>query len=117
MLEVSLDALEAAATLVPQHEPTPIFPGVGRDLSLIVPLRTTWASIEAAVRAGADATFEGMTYLDSFRGAPLAADEQSIHFALRFRNPAKTMTGDEIDAALNRIIARCRDQLGATLRT
>jgi len=117
VLEVSVDALDAAAILIPQNVPIPIFPGVQRDLSLIVPAQTTWATIEATVRDAVDATFESMAFEDSFRGGNLQPDEQSIHFSLRFRNPAKTMTSDEIDARMARIIDQCRTKLGATIRT
>ena len=117
VLEVSLDALDAAADLIPQHAPVPLFPSVGRDLSLIVPLRTTWGQVEAAARSAVDATCEALTFEDSFRGGNLPPDQQSLHFSLRFRNPERTLTGDEVDAQVDRIVARCRDELGATLRT
>ena len=117
VLEVELGQIDAWTNLIPQHTSIPIFPGVERDLSLVVPGRMTWEQIETTVRAAVDATFEGMTFEDSFRGGNLAPDEQSIHFSLRFRNPAKTMTSDEIDASMTRIIDHCRAQLGATIRT
>ncbi len=116
-LEISMDDLESVATMTPQHEITPIFPGVQRDLSLVVAIRMTWAMIEATVRESVDSTFEAMTFEDSFRGGNLDKDQQSIHFSLRFRNPEKTMTSDEIDAKLATIIDHCRDRLGATVRT
>ena len=117
VLEVDLGQIDAWTNLIPQHASIPIYPGVERDLSLVVPQRMTWENIESTVRAAVDATFEGMTFEDSFRGGNLAPDEQSIHFSLRFRNPAKTMTSDEIDAGMARIIDHCRSQLGATVRT
>lgn len=117
VLEVSLDELDRAADLIPQHAPVPLYPGVGRDLSLIVPARTTWGQVEAVARGAVDATCEAMTFEDSFRGGNLQPGEQSIHFSLRFRNPERTLTGDEVDAQVARIVARCRDELGASLRT
>ena len=117
VLEVELGQIDAWTNLIPQHTTIPIYPGVERDLSLVVPERMTWETVETAVRAAVDATFEGMTFEDSFRGGNLAPDEQSIHFSLRFRNPAKTMTSDEIDASMARITDHCRTELGATVRT
>ena len=117
VLEVSMDLIEGLAVAIPQHEPTPVFPGVQRDLSLVVPARMTWGEVEAAVRTVVDATFEGITFLDSFRGGNLAPDQQSLHFNLRFRNPERTMTGDEVDARIARIVDHCRAALGATVRS
>ena len=117
VLEVDLGQIDAWTNLIPQHAGIPIYPGVERDLSLVVPQRMTWETIETTVRSAVDATFEGMTFEDSFRGGNLAPDEQSIHFSLRFRNPTKTMTSDEIDAGMARIIDHCRSQLGASVRT
>ena len=117
VLEISVDQLDALANLIPQHEAIPLFPGVQRDLSLVVSNRTTWGEVESAVRQVAGPTFEGVNFEDAFRGGNLAKDEQSIHFSLRFRNPAKTMTGEEIEASMARIIDHCRRELGATVRT
>ncbi len=117
ILEVSADMLDEWTSLIPQHEAVPIFPGVQRDLSLVVPKRMTWGQVEAAVWQAVDSTCEAMTFADSFQGGNLAPDEQSIHFNLRFRNPAKTMTSDEIDARMTRIIDHCRSTLGAMVRT
>ena len=116
ILEISLDRLDDAANLIPQHQSIPIFPGVQRDLSLVVPTRTTWETIEASVKQAVDSTFEAMTFEDSFQGGNLAKDEQSIHFSLRFRNPEKTMTSEEIDSRMARIVDHCRAKLGASIR-
>ena len=117
-LEVSIDLLDAAAEMIPQHVATPPYPGAQRDLSLIVPAKTPWATVASTVADAADpATFEGITFGDTFRGGNLPPDQQSVHFTVRFRNPTRTMTSDEIDAGLGRIVDRCRAALGATLRT
>jgi len=117
ILEISFDQLDEAAILIPQHQTIPIFPGVQRDLSLVVSTRTTWETVEATVKDAVDSTFEAITFEDSFRGGNLAKDEQSLHFSLRFRNPEKTMTSEEIDSRMARIIDHCRAKLGASIRT
>lgn len=115
--ELELDVLMARANLVPLHRALPPFPAVMRDLSLVVARSLAWSELARAVRDVAGPTLEAVIYLDTFRGGNLADDRQSVHFGLRFRHPERTLTGDEVEQAIQAVIAACATRLGATLRT
>ncbi|AGA25392.1 phenylalanine--tRNA ligase subunit beta [Singulisphaera acidiphila] len=116
-VELELDVLMAKAILVPLHHPLPPFPAVMRDLSLVVARSLAWSELARAVRDVAGPTLEAVLYLDTFRGGNLDNDRQSLHFGLRFRHPARTLTGEEVEQAIQTVIAACADRFGATLRT
>lgn len=88
-----------------------------RDLSLVVARSLAWSELARAVRDVAGPTLEAVLYLDTFRGGNLDNDRQSLHFGLRFRHPARTLTGEEVEQAIQTVIAACADRFGATLRT
>ncbi len=114
--ELAFDLLEARARLVPPFTPPPQYPAVARDLSLVVARARSWDQLESAVRSAAGSILESVEYLDTFRGGGLAEDEQSVHFSMIFRGPERTLTGDEVDHAIEAVTAACRDRLGARLR-
>jgi phenylalanyl-tRNA synthetase beta chain len=114
--ELAFDVLMARADLVPSHHPLPPFPAVARDLSLVVPQSLPWAELAAAARAAAGPTLEALTYLDTFRGGNIPEGRHSLHFGLRFRHPERTLTGEEVDAAVNAVIDACAARFEATLR-
>ena len=67
-------------------------------------------------RAGGP-TLESIVYLDTFRGGNVPEDRQSIHFGLRFRHPERTLTGDEVEKAVQAIVEACASRFEATLRS
>lgn len=115
--ELALDVLMAKATLVPHHHPLPPFPAVMRDLSLVVARDLAWSELARVVREVAGPNLEAVLYLDTFRGGNLENDRQSVHFGLRFRHSERTLTGEEVEQAIQTVIATCAERLGATLRT
>ncbi len=69
--ELDLDVLLREAELVARHRPSPPFPAVVRDLSLVVARDLPWAELSEAVVGAAGATLEAVQYLDTFEGGTL----------------------------------------------
>lgn len=114
--ELTLDVLLEAADLVPKARPLPSFPGVERDLSLVVPQALPWAELASVVRSSAGPRLESLEFLDTFQGGDLPPDRHSLHFGLRFRHPERTLTGDEVEKAIQAVVTSCANRFGATLR-
>jgi len=112
--ELHLDALLAAARLVPQYQPIPRLPAVLRDLAVVVGQAVTAAAVEALIRE--EPLVEGVTLFDVYQGAPLPAGKKNLALALRYRAPDRTLTDAEADAAHRRIVARLSEEVGAELR-
>jgi phenylalanyl-tRNA synthetase beta chain len=115
--EVELEVLLARADLVPRYHPLPPFPGVVRDLSLIVSRSLPWADLASAVTSAAGPTLESVDYLDTFLGGTVPEGMQSVHFGLQFRHPERTLTGEEVERAVKDVVDTCAARFGATLRS
>ena len=115
--ELDFGVLQAHATLVPQHRHLPAFPAIVRDLSLVVPVALPWAEIAAVVRQAAGNRLESVSYLDTFQGGNIPPDKHSLHFALEFRHPERTLTGEEVDQSVKDVVQACTARFGAELRT
>ena len=114
--EPDFDVLKDRADLVPRYRPLPPYPAVARDLSLVVPQALPWAELAATVGRAGGSTLEAVDYLDTFRGGNVPEGRQSLHFGLRFRHPERTLTGEEVEAAVRAIVERCVETFQATLR-
>ena len=114
--ELTLGVLVEKADLVPRHHALPPLPAVARDLSLVVPRTLPWAELAGVVGRAGGSTLEAIVYLDAFRGGNIPEDRQSLHFGLRFRHPERTLTGDEVDRAVQSIVEACSSRFEATLR-
>jgi phenylalanyl-tRNA synthetase beta chain len=86
-------------------------------LNLVVDERVRWAEVASAVRAGAGAYLESLTYQDTYRDPDRqGACKKSILLSIKLRDPAGTLAGVQADAIRDEIVARCGQELGAQLR-
>jgi phenylalanyl-tRNA synthetase beta chain len=114
-MELDLDAFAAPKPAqAPNVSP---FPPVLLDLALVVPAEVSADRLLAAVRDGAGELLESVRLFDVFTDVErLGADRKSLAFALRFRAPDRTLTGDEAAAARDAAVARAAELCGAELR-
>ena len=77
----------------------------------------SWADLAAAVVEAAGPNLAAVEYLDTFQGGNLADDQQSVHFGLTFRNPERTLTGEEVDRAVKAVVDACATEFQASLRS
>ena len=117
LAELSFDLLQTRAVLVPQYHSLPSHPAVERDLSLIVAADLPWSELAEAARSAAGPMLESLTFLDTYQGASLPEGAHSLHFGLRFRQPGRTLTGEEVDHAVRSVADHCASRFGSSLRT
>jgi phenylalanyl-tRNA synthetase beta chain len=115
-VELELDVLLREAVLVAQQRSLPPFPAVVRDLSLEVARDLPWGELSEAAVGAAGRTLEAVHYLDTFQGGNLPEDQQSVHFSMVFRHPERTLTGEEVEAAVRSVVEACRARFNAQLR-
>ncbi|MCR4391684.1 MAG: phenylalanine--tRNA ligase subunit beta [Candidatus Acetothermia bacterium] len=112
-LELELAPLAAAARAV-QYKPVPRSPAARRDLSLLVPRDVPEGEVRAAILG--EALVESAFLYDLYQGPGVPAGQISLTYELAFRDPARTLSSEEVDAAVARILGRLA-ALGARLRT
>jgi phenylalanyl-tRNA synthetase beta chain len=94
----------------------PRFPPVRRDLAFVVPEDVPAGVLQATLEEAAGELLSSCLLFDVFRGPSLPEGTKSLAFALDFRAPDRTLTGEETDPVVERIAARIRSDLGGTLR-
>lgn len=115
--ELDLPLLIAGTKLVPTLKPLPKYPATERDLSLVVAESLRYEAIEGLITKLGLANLESARFVTTYRGKPLEKGQKSVTTALVFRSPTGTLTGDEVDAAVNKVVEAAKAQLGAVLRT
>jgi phenylalanyl-tRNA synthetase beta chain len=82
----------------------PKFPPARRDLAVVAAEKTPQVEILDIIRQFGGPYLEAVELFDVYRGKPLAAGEKSLAYHLVFRHPERTLTDDEVDAEVARII-------------
>ena len=115
--ELNLAALVALFPPKALVQTLPQFPAIERDLSLIVREQTPWADIHKTVDKLAVPLLEDLAFVGTYRGAQTGPGNKSVTLRMTFRDPARTLTRDEVTPQVNSIIAAAKSTLGAEVRT
>ncbi len=94
----------------------PAYPGIERDLSLIVAEDTTWAQIETLVESLEVDRLTGCSFVGTFRGKQIGDGFKSVTLRLGFRDSGRTLRHEEVDPQMDRIAEASRERLGAKIR-
>lgn len=114
--ELRIPVLETLFQPARSFTPLPRFPVVSRDLNFVLPETISWAQLVSAVRSSAGPLLHEVSFSGQYRGKQIAADHKSYVVTCRFLASDRTLTADEVDAAVHGIIVACQTQLSATLR-
>jgi phenylalanyl-tRNA synthetase beta chain len=105
VIELSIDALRQIGKGTAYQE-IPKFPAVTRDLAIVCPLTLSYAEIEAVLLGAKEELLSGVEPFDVFTdatGEKLAADRKSVAISLTFRTSGRTLSGEEVNAACERL--------------
>jgi phenylalanyl-tRNA synthetase beta chain len=119
LFELELDAVLQRP--VPEFKAVSKLQPVERDIAVIVPESATHAALMAAIHGAAtQGLLKGATLFDVYRpqqaGASMQMGEKSLAVRLVLSSDAATLTDEEIEAAVQAVLANLQGQLGARLR-
>ncbi len=107
LVELDVPALSAAAAAAGfELTDVPRLPPIRRDLAFIVPEDAPAGAVQAGLEAAAGDLLGSSLLFDVHRGDPLPAGTKSLAFAVEFRAPDRTLTGEEADRAVAAIAER-----------
>lgn len=114
--ELDLATLEAAPNLVPTFAELPRYPSISRDLNFVLDESTTWEELLKVVRSSAGSSLDQASFGGQYRGQQIPTNKKSYLLTVSFRADDRTLTNDEVDAAVKSVIETCAAKLGAALR-
>ena len=116
--EVDLDALDRVAidrnamhaTPVPRH------PSIIRDLAVVVDATLPAASVRGTIQAAAPEILVSVREFDRYQGKGVPDSCVSLALRLTFRASDRTLTDDEVQKTMSRVVASLQEQHDAKLR-
>lgn len=114
--DLDFDAL--LATYPPKRvvRQLPRFPGIERDVSVVVEEPLPWVKIRSEVLAVRPALLEELQFLMAYRGKPIPPGKKSVSFRMTFRDPAVTLRHEQVDGQIAAVVERLAQTLHAELR-
>lgn len=107
--------LEAEETPVLYH-PLARYPGIDRDISLLVDTRVTYAELESEILGQRLEYLREIKLVDVYAGANLPEGKRSLTLRIEYRADERTLRDEEVDQMHARIVAALEQKFGAQLR-
>ena len=115
LFELDLDAISHAQT--PAFREVSRFPAIRRDLAIVVSESVTAEAVRECVSAEQVDIVRDIRFFDQYRGQGVEPGSKSLAIGLILQAESRTLTDDEVDAVIHRIISALERELKATLRT
>ncbi|MDQ4075102.1 MAG: phenylalanine--tRNA ligase subunit beta, partial [Chloroflexota bacterium] len=116
MADLNLDALIAAVPERVTVEPIPRFPAIIQDLAVVVDEAIPASEIEQAILNAGVERLEQVRLFDVYQGQSIPAGKKSLAFSLRYIDPERTMTDEEVAEYHATIADTLRKQFSAQIR-
>lgn len=116
LAEINVTKLVKYAKSSKKYSEVPKFPAVERDIAVIVDENIEVGQIEKIISKQAKKLLESMQLFDIYRNEKLGESKKSVAYALIFRDKNKTLSDEEINRVMEKIITELEKQLGAQLR-
>jgi phenylalanyl-tRNA synthetase beta chain len=114
VFELELEPALAAA--VPHFQDMSRFPAVRRDLAVVVAEAVPVQKLLDCVQRAAGAVLRDTTVFDVYRGTGIETGRKSVAIGLNLQDVSRTLTDDETDAVVARVVADLERECSATIR-
>lgn len=116
VFELSLKSILDAEVEPLQYQAIPRFPSITRDIALVVDQEMTAGKLQSVIVEAGGALLKEVHIFDLYEGERMEPGKKSIAFTLKYFDPEKTLTDEEVTKAHEQVLAAVKDKAGAVLR-
>jgi phenylalanyl-tRNA synthetase beta chain len=116
LAELDFEPLVESAPEVKITKELARFPSADRDIAIVVDENLPAGEIESAIGTAGSNLIESIRVFDLYQGKNIPTGKKSLAFGMKFRLPDRTLTDDEVNQALAKIITALQDRFKAELR-
>ncbi|PRO64958.1 phenylalanine--tRNA ligase subunit beta [Alkalicoccus urumqiensis] len=116
VMELDLGRLLERQSTEIRYEAVPRFPAVDRDIALVVDQHVPASKLEAVIQHYGAPLLKQTKLFDLYEGEHVEPGKKSAAFSLRYLNPEKTLTEEEVTEVHTRVLEGLQQETGAVLR-
>jgi phenylalanyl-tRNA synthetase beta chain len=111
-----LDSQVLAQRSLPRHATLSRFPLVRRDLAFVLDAHTPAGELLAVLREAAVEGVRSIDVFDEYRGKGVAENQKSLAIRVVMQDTERTLTDQEVEDAVQKLVSAALRQCNATLR-
>lgn len=116
VLEINLDELFTKKVGKMKYKEFSKFPSINKDIALVVDTKSVSKDIEKVIKSAGGSLLTNIEVFDVYTGVGVGIDKKSIAYSLTFSDMKKTLTDEEINGLMDKIIDTVSKKCGAELR-
>lgn len=114
--EINIDKLLEIKTGGPKYKEISKFPSVKKDIALVVDKNIEALDLAKTIKKACGTNLQGIEVFDVYEGVGIEAGKKSLAYSLTFSANDRTLTDEEINPLLDKIVNETSKQFGAILR-
>ena len=111
-----LDSLALARRSLPRYAALSRFPQMQRDLAFVLDVHTPAGELLAALREAAADWVRSIEVFDDYRGKGVSENQKSLAIRVVMQDTERTLTDQEVDDAVQKLVDAALRQCNASLR-
>ena len=116
VLEINLDKLLSKKTGKMKFKEISKYPTINKDLAILIDKNITSDEIAKAIKKAAGSLLTNIEIFDVYEGKNIPKDKRSIAYSLSFGTIDRTLTDEEVNNIMSKIIENLQNKIGAELR-
>lgn len=116
VMEIDLDRLLDKKVGKMKYKEISKYPSIKKDLSLVVDKHVTAKDIEMNIKKAGGSLLTKIEVFDVYEGTGIPEDKKSLTYSLTFEKEDRTLTDEEINGTMEKIIDFVQKKIGAELR-
>ncbi|OCA81778.1 MULTISPECIES: phenylalanine--tRNA ligase subunit beta [unclassified Bacillus (in: firmicutes)] len=99
-----------------QYTAIPRFPSITRDIALVVDSEAVAGEISTIIKEAGGKLLKEVHLFDLYEGEKMEEGKKSLAFSLKYFDPEKTLTDEEVTKAHSKVLMAVEEKAGAQLR-
>lgn len=116
VFEINLDELFKKKVGKMKYKEISKFPSIKKDIAFVVDKSLTSLEVEKAIKNGGGSLLTNIEIFDVYTGIGVGLDKKSMAYSLTFSDNKKTLTDEEVNALMEKIINTVSKKCGAEIR-
>jgi phenylalanyl-tRNA synthetase beta chain len=99
-----------------QYTPIPRHPSITRDIALVVDSAINAGELKQIIKDAGGKLLKEVSIFDLYEGEHMEPGKKSLAYSLKYFDPAKTLTDEEVVKTHDKVLATVKEKAGAELR-
>ncbi|CEH27634.1 phenylalanyl-tRNA synthase subunit beta [Aneurinibacillus migulanus] len=116
VFQLDADLLIELATMHQGMIPLPKYPAISRDIAVVVDRGISAGDLQKVIETSAGEWLESVRIFDVYVDDRLGENKKSVALSCTYRDPERTLTDEEVQAAHSKVVETLAAECGAELR-